>query len=894
MKIISHQLKDFILYGFDNDYIFSIIKNTNNFYEIEVLEKWNQYFENVKIILDVGANIGNHSIYWSQLENVNKIISFEPVPKTFKLLKQNVTANKINKIEIHRLALGKKDGFGIINKEDPGNLGATSLKFVEDKTDIKIVSGDAFLYNKDNAIDLLKVDVEGFEINVLKGFEKTIKQYKPILWVEISLNNLQKVLNLLNTYGYFVIDIIKFNILAIHKTKIGSYSEISKDKLIFNMLKNLKASWMYRNSYLDSEKQKKQEIIRLNELKKQNERHLSQFLYEQKINIDLCQKNESIESNLLRQQKKVKKLRELNEKRVSQFLYEQRKAKNLKNQNEHLKRLLETYQKRKVVKITDSILKAFRFLLQKQIHSNKDSLNSSREKNASSRLTNSYSQLNSQLNFGVSKKEVKKLKDIKIAVILDEFSYNCFKYEFNAIPVEPSNWLEIFETEKPDLFFCESAWSGVDSKLRPWKGQIYSSVKLKSDNRRTLLEIIEYCNKKGITTIFWNKEDPTHYDDKIHNFVDTALKFDHIFTTAQECVQKYREDYGHQSTHLLMFGGQPKLFNPIKEQKRTNDIIFAGSWYNQHPTRCKEMKEIFNNILDSGFNLKIYDRAFYTHKFDQNRIFPEEYAKFINPPLPFDQVKKIYKESKYALNLNTVTDSDTMFARRVFELMLCNTLVLSNYSKGMEKIFGDNVVFIENNEINLSNSGKKRIKNLYNVLKNHTYSNRFVEILNSINYEYIPKDNTVSIYYLVNAKFEIENILKHYESIHYNSKKLILLLSDQIPNHLIKNIYQEYANEEVSVYSLNYLLNQNGIIKNNSPYFIFANLKLKKDFIEKAILHYSYIESDVGITLGDEFVFKNETKKMENVLFSNENFIKTFKNIFENDLSEFLIYNIQI
>ena len=68
MKIISHQLKDFMLYGFDNDYIFSIIKNTNNFYEIEVLEKWNQYFENVKIILDVGANIGNHSIYWSQLE----------------------------------------------------------------------------------------------------------------------------------------------------------------------------------------------------------------------------------------------------------------------------------------------------------------------------------------------------------------------------------------------------------------------------------------------------------------------------------------------------------------------------------------------------------------------------------------------------------------------------------------------------------------------------------------------------------------------------------------------------------------------------------------------------------------------------------------------------------
>nr|WP_319374361.1 FkbM family methyltransferase [uncultured Methanobacterium sp.] len=1024
MKINSHQLKNFTLHGFDNDYIFSTIKNTDNFYEIEVLDSWNQYFDDVQLILDVGANIGNHSIYWSQLNNVNKIIAFEPIKKNFKLLKKNITHNNISKVEIHQLALGKKDGFALIDKEDSNNLGATSLRFVEDETDIKIMPGDVFLSDKNYSVDLVKIDVEGFEIDVLKGLKQTIYQYKPILWVEINLDNLKEVLSLINKQGYFIVDIIKFNILAIHKTKIKNLKEISKDDLIFNMLKNLEASWMYRNSFLDSEKQKNEEKTRLEKLKKLSEKHLSQFLFEQKkcedlikrnnnlesnlnheqkisedlikrnnnlesnlnheqkisedlikrnnnlesnlnheqkisedlikrnnnlesnlnheqkisedlikrnnnlesnlnheqkINVDLLERNEFFESSLLREQEKVEEFQELNEKRLSQFLYEQKKceelkkqsgknlskylyeqgkANSLKNQNEDLKNLVKAYQERKVVKVTDSILKVFRFTKrQEQVHSKKDSPNSSSKNNATSNHLKKFTDIEpgkSEFSCEVSKRELKELNDIKVAVILDEFSYNCFKYEFNAISVDPSNWLEIFETEKPDLFICESVWSGVDSELRPWKGQIYSSVNFKSENRGILLDILKYCNGNGITSIFWNKEDPTHYDDDIHNFVDTALKFDHIFTTAEECVQKYKDEYGHQSVHLLMFGAQPQLFNPIEEQERSEDIIFAGSWYNTHVQRCNEMKEIFDNILDSGYNLKIYDRAYHTHKDDQNRIFPDKYVEFINPPLPFDQVKTVYKESKYALNINTVTDSNTMFARRVFELMLCNSLVLSNYSKGMKKIFGDNVVFIGNNTINLSNSEKKRIDNLYNVLKNHTYSNRFKQILNSINYEYVPENNTVTLYYVVNDKFEIKNILEHYESVYYNSKKLVLLLSDQIPNHLIKNIYQKYTNEEVSVYSLNYLLNQNGIISNDTPYFIFATLQLKTDFIEKAILHYSYIESDVGITLGDKFTFKKEAENVKNVLFSNKNFTKAFKNSFQDDFIEFSIYNIQI
>ena len=456
------------------------------------------------------------------------------------------------------------------------------------------------------------------------------------------------------------------------------------------------------------------------------------------------------------------------------------------------------------------------------------------------------------------------------------------------------------------LFLCESAWSGGS-----WQGRINFDVKSRTENRYVLLDILKYCNGHDITTIFFNKEDPTNFS----KFFDTAIKFDHIFTTAEECVQKYKNELGHKSVYNLMFAAQPKLFNPIEIGERSEDIVFAGSWYTRFTQRSKEMKEILDNIIDSGFKLKIYDRFNEIGEENPSHRFPDKYREFINSPVPHVQISMVYKESRYALNINTVTKSNTMFARRVFELMLCNTLVLSNYSKGIDNLFGDNVVFIGNDKIDLSNSEEKRINNLYNVLKNHTYYNRFKQILDSINYEYLPVDNTITIYYFVNSQSEIDSVLEHYKCIKYDYKKLALILSDQIHNHHVKNIHKKYANDEINIYSLNYLLNQHEsisnyltkltlnhegqlqntseLISNDTPYFIFANRHLNNDFIEKAILHYSYIDSEVGIAMGDEFKFEN-MNDIKNVLLSNENFIKAFNNTFNDNSNEFSVYTIQI
>lgn len=330
-------------------------------------------------------------------------------------------------------------------------------------------------------------------------------------------------------------------------------------------------------------------------------------------------------------------------------------------------------------------------------------------------------------------------REIRVAAILDEFSYNSFKYECNLLSLDPVKWREQLDSFQPDIFFCESAWSGQDSDKRPWKGRVYTSTNFKGENREALLGILEYCSDMEIPTVFWNKEDPSHYEDKIHNFIDTALKFDHIFTTDVDCVQRYQEEYGHPSVRALPFAVQPRLFNPIETGKRSSDVTFAGGWYANHLQRSEDMTKIFRSVVESGRGLKIYDR--FAGSGDESHDFPSEFQEYLNPPVPNESVSEVYKESEISLTINTETKSPSMFARRIFELMACNTFVVSNYSLGVEEFFGKNVLYLDKDRDALQRLSqdellRTRQVNLENVLKNHTYEKRFAEVLDAAKISY--------------------------------------------------------------------------------------------------------------------------------------------------------------
>lgn len=86
----------------------------------------------------------------------------------------------------------------------------------------------------------------------------------------------------------------------------------------------------------------------------------------------------------------------------------------------------------------------------------------------------------------------------KIASVLDDFSYTCFKYEANFIQLDANNWENTLISEKPDLLFIESAWNRTfDILFREKNKRVNSPLKL-----------VDWCKKHNIPTVFWNKEDP--------------------------------------------------------------------------------------------------------------------------------------------------------------------------------------------------------------------------------------------------------------------------------------------------------------------------------------------------------------------------------------------------
>lgn len=189
----------------DGDYIQKKIFLTENYYESEELDLLKgfirQYYdENEAItVCDIGANIGNHSLYFAKVLGAKWVYSFEPVNSTFDILKKNIDINNLNNVTLYNCALGEVEGNGDVLIRDKYNAGANSIVYdVDGVTDIKTLDS----YEFDYKIDFLKMDVEGFEKSVLKGAKEFFKKNHPLLYIEIFDDNYEDVLHLLENAGY--------------------------------------------------------------------------------------------------------------------------------------------------------------------------------------------------------------------------------------------------------------------------------------------------------------------------------------------------------------------------------------------------------------------------------------------------------------------------------------------------------------------------------------------------------------------------------------------------------------------------------------------------------------------------------------------------------------------
>lgn len=198
----------FYLPNYKNDLIQQSIIYYKTYFEYSNLQKITQEWchglisKRIKnsVVLDIGSNIGNHTLYFI-LECDAKIVHcFEPVKSTFEILKKNIIINEVeDRVCLHNLAVGKKLGTASVDHYEPDNIGGTSIKY-EDNGSIKVISIDALKIAEE--ISLVKIDVEGFEKEVIAGMLQTIDLYHPFILIEIQKENFDEILNQLQLLGY--------------------------------------------------------------------------------------------------------------------------------------------------------------------------------------------------------------------------------------------------------------------------------------------------------------------------------------------------------------------------------------------------------------------------------------------------------------------------------------------------------------------------------------------------------------------------------------------------------------------------------------------------------------------------------------------------------------------
>ena len=280
---------------------------------------------------------------------------------------------------------------------------------------------------------------------------------------------------------------------------------------------------------------------------------------------------------------------------------------------------------------------------------------------------------------------------LRIAAILDTFSFASFAPDVDLVGLRPDTWRSALAADPPHLLLVESAWKGTEGA---WEYQVGSYTYPGSVGLPRLRELVGFCRENDIPTVFWNKEDPVHFD----KFAEAARLFDVVLTTDADRIPAYRALDGLRAevVDALPFAAQPRLHRPTHElADRDPRPVFAGTYYrNRHPERREQLEQLLDGARD--LDLVIYDR---THGQDNPSVgFPARFHPHITGGVPYEEMVRIYRRHRVFLNTNSVVDSPTMFSRRVFELLACGTPVVSTPSRGVEAMFGDVVPIVRSRE----------------------------------------------------------------------------------------------------------------------------------------------------------------------------------------------------
>ena len=148
-------------------------------------------------VIDVGANIGMLTLPLARAASTGRVVAFEPDPSNRARLEEHISMNAFGNVKVMALGLGSEQRVHRLYKVVGSNAGMNRIVLEDPSSDrfpyseIKVERLDGLLPSLGlDRVDLIKIDVEGFELEVLKGAEATLRDFHPTLFIELDDDNL--------------------------------------------------------------------------------------------------------------------------------------------------------------------------------------------------------------------------------------------------------------------------------------------------------------------------------------------------------------------------------------------------------------------------------------------------------------------------------------------------------------------------------------------------------------------------------------------------------------------------------------------------------------------------------------------------------------------------------
>jgi spore maturation protein CgeB len=274
---------------------------------------------------------------------------------------------------------------------------------------------------------------------------------------------------------------------------------------------------------------------------------------------------------------------------------------------------------------------------------------------------------------------------LKIALVADNFTSDCLAEECRVRALTPSNYQEVIGEWKPDLVFVESAFHGAYGS---WRYELAKQPKwLRLSKPTAIHRLVGFAKARGIPTVFWNKDDGAFFDA----FIDVAKVFDFVFTTDNECIEAYRRQVpANVPVNSLIMPYQPAFHRFTGFNFTRNEACFTGSYYRRILNeRRRFLDMVFDVCEDTKLPLNVFDR-------NNDRLsryfefrFPKRSQLRMHGKVAHGETAGIYKSHVASVNVNSVTDSETMCSRRLLEILACGGIAVTNPSRAVDRYFRD-------------------------------------------------------------------------------------------------------------------------------------------------------------------------------------------------------------